>query len=100
MNEFKLGNNKEEKIEKFLDQGASYFYHQNYKPTGVFHTIGKISTHLEKLNENLIEANKSSERLTRALNSITFWGVIVAGVGVTVAALNLGFDIYQYVVIK
>lgn len=100
MHEFKLGENKDEKIEKFLDEAASYFHHQNFVPTGVFSTIGKIENHLNKLNENLVTANESSEKLTKALNRITFWGVIIAGAGVLVATVSLCFEIYQFIVLN
>lgn len=95
MHEFKFGENKEEKVNKFLDEAASYFHHQNFVPTGVFSTIGKIENHLNKLNENLVAANNSSEKLTEALNRITFWGVVIAGAGVILATISLWFEIYQ-----
>jgi hypothetical protein len=100
MDRFKLGESKEEKIEKFLDEAASYFHHQNFVPTGLFSTIGRIENHLGKLDENLQKANASSDKLTKALNRITLFGVIVAGFGVLIAALSLGFDIYKTLIFK
>jgi len=62
---------------------------------GLRQTLGKISSELESLNKNLIEADKSSSKLTQALNKITLVGVIVAGIGILIAIGNLILDLYK-----
>lgn len=58
--------------------------------------LGNIRDNLKTLNDNIQRASDSSEKLTYALNKITFWGVLVAGTGVVVAVVNLIFEIYKY----
>lgn len=58
--------------------------------------LGYVTEKINELNKNLKTANESSDRLTEALNKITFWGVIIAGIGVVVAALNLVLDFIKY----
>lgn len=55
----------------------------------IFNSGSKTSTHVgylkdkvEQLNENLKESSKSSEKLTRSLNWLTFFGVLVAFAGI------------------
>ncbi len=86
----------EEKQKKFYDT-LTWYFSEKRTPTGFFHTIGLIRDRLTDLNKNLENANKSSAKLTRALNKITLWGVIVASIGVLVALGALIFRIYEYV---
>ncbi len=58
--------------------------------------IGYLKDQITKLNENLEESNKSSDRLTKALNKITLAGVIIAGIGVLVASGNFVLDLLNY----
>lgn len=96
MYEFERGKTREEKIDIFLDT-LGWYFHQKETPTGAYNAISKISDELEKLNQNLEKADKSSTNLTTALNKITFWGVIVATAGVTAAILNF---IFEYILKK
>jgi hypothetical protein len=97
MNNLEKGKDREEKIDKFLDN-LSWYFSEKTTPSGVCHTIGEIKNNLIKLNENLEKANESSGKLTTALNQITLFGVIIAGLGVLTAILSLGFDFYKYLV--
>jgi len=85
---FTKGSTRDEKIDIFLDNLA-WFHSEKTHPTGLFHTIGDIRDNLVKLNNNIKESNDSSDKLSKALNSLTFYGVIVAGWGVIVATLSL-----------
>jgi len=103
---FKKGKNRDEKVDKFLDTLAWYFSEKT-TPTGFYSSIGRIEQNLQKFNENaekfiksVDEASKSSEKLTNALNKITLAGVIVAGIGISIAVVNLVFEIYKYISIK
>lgn len=58
-------------------------------------TLSEVSNKLEFLNKNLIEADKSSSKLTQALNTITLAGVIVAGIGILIMIGNLALDLYK-----
>lgn len=88
---FESGKNREEKIDKFLDN-LGWYFHQKETPTGVHNAICKISSELDIFNKNMEKSNESSERLTRALNRITLAGAIIAGLGVLIAGLNFVFE--------
>jgi hypothetical protein len=66
------------------------------EPMAFFNTLGDMRKQLEKLNANLEESSAVSDRLTRALHRIFLWGVIVASLGVLVAACYLGFEVYKF----
>lgn len=51
--------------------------------------IESANSKLDHLNANIIKASESAEKLSRALNWLTFWGVVVAAVGVGVAVVEL-----------
>ncbi len=95
MNEFSKVKDREEKLDKFLETLTGYFSEKT-TPTGLFRSIGEIKNSLINLNENLEKANESSGKLTKALNNITLFGVIVAGLGVLVAITSLAFEMYKY----
>ncbi len=99
---FQKGQNREEKIDKFLDTLGWYFSEKS-TPTGLFSTIGRIDENLKKLNENaeklnknIEESSKSSDRLTTALNKITLAGVVIAGLGILIGLGNLAFEVYKF----
>lgn len=87
---------KDEKYEKYLE--TMIWYHKEKKtPTGFFSTVGRIDQKLGDLIDTLKKADESSTELTKALNTLTKWGVIVATGGVVVALLSLSFEIYKYI---
>lgn len=83
------------KFDKFLET-LTWYFHEKTTPTGFFHTIGDMRDKIDSLNQTLRAADESSTKLTKALNRLTLWGVIVASAGVIVAALALGFEVYKY----
>ena len=87
---FEKGKDREEKIDKFLDNLA-WFHSDKSTPSGLYSKIGKIEERIDELNGKLTEAGKSSDRLTQALNRITLAGVIVASLSllVTIAVIVL-----------
>lgn len=92
---FKIGKDREEKIDKFLDNLA-WYYSDYQTPVGLYSKIGKIEERIDELNKKLTESSDSSSELTKALNRITLAGAIIAGSGVLVAILNLIFEIGKY----
>lgn len=84
MTGFEFGKDREKKIDKFLDNLA--WFH-NTKPAGDW-TATAIKRLTESLEETIRKASESSDRLTRALNRITFAGVIVASIGILIALMN------------
>lgn len=58
--------------------------------------VGYLGNKIDRLNANLEEANKSSDKLTKALNGITLAGVIIAGIGVLIAVGNFVLDLLNY----
>jgi hypothetical protein len=93
---FEYGKNRQEKIDKFLDNLAWHFSTKVFgDPTAT--QVERLTERLDTLNENFRKADESSIKLTRALNMITFWGVLVASTGVAVAFLNF---IFQYIIKK
>ena len=66
------------------------------RPTGFYAQLGQIKDQLAMLNERLEESGKASAALTASLNRLTFWGVIVASVGVFVAAGALALEVVKY----
>jgi len=99
MNNFEKGKNREEKIDKFLDV-LTWYFSEKTTPTGLYSKIGKIEERIDELNKKLTKASESSEKLTKALNRITLVGVIIAGLGIIVAIVNLAFEIYKYFHLK
>jgi len=94
MNNFEIGKNREEKIDKFLDTLAWYFSYKE-TPTGLYSKIRKIEERVDELNKRLTKSSESSENLTKALNRITLAGVIIAGIGILVALISSGVEIYK-----
>ena len=96
------GKNRDQKIDKFLDV-LGWYFSEKIEHSGFYATIGRIEEKIGKLNENAESLNKnienasiSSGNLTQALNRITLSGVIVAGIGILLAVINLSFEIYKY----
>lgn len=89
---FEFGKDREEKIDKFLDT-VSWWHHQKENYPGMRKAIGDIRDSLQELNINIKNANESSSKLTFALNKITLWGVIVAGLGILVALANFVMEL-------
>lgn len=77
MNDFKPGQNREEKIDKFLDNLA-WFHSEKTTPSGLYSKIGKIEERIDELNKQLVEAGKSSGDLAKALNGITLAASVIA----------------------
>lgn len=94
LNNFEKGKNREDKIDKFLDNLA-WFHSEKTEPIGLYSKIGKIEERIDELNKKLTESNDSSDRLTRALNKITLAGIVIAGLGVIISILNF---IFQYLI--
>jgi hypothetical protein len=92
---FEKGENREEKIDKFLDSLA-WYHSEKSTPVGFFSTIGRIEKELTNLNENIKHASESSDKLIEALNKISLWGVRIAAIGIFIAACGLAFEIYKY----
>ena len=104
---FQEGKDREEKIDKFLDNLGWYFSDKAGQPIGFYSTIGRIEEEIKKFNQNTVEfintlsqSQKSSERLTKALNKITLSGVVVASIGILVGFASLVFDIYKFFAVK
>jgi hypothetical protein len=58
--------------------------------------LAYLKNQIGRLNTNLEESNESSDKLTRALNKITLWGVIIAGVAAMIAIGNFVLDLLNY----
>lgn len=99
---FEKGQNRGEKIDKFLD-ALGWYFSEKRDPIGFYYKVGQIEEKLgqligvgEKFNKNVEEASKSSDKLTIALNRITLTGVVIAGIGLLIALGNLVFEVYKY----
>lgn len=88
MENFRKGNNREEKVDIFLDN-LGWYFSQKETPIGLHSKIGKIEERLESLNENLKESNNSSNKLTSALNKITLFSAIIAGFSLLLYGIDL-----------
>lgn len=95
LHDFQFGENREEKIDKFLDNLAWHF-HTKQAIDYTARATEKLVVKLNELNETVREASVSSGNLTKALNHLTFWGIIIAGVGVLVAFGNFIFEVFKY----
>ena len=80
---------------QFYKTMIGYFSYKDI-PTGFFNTVSSMKDQLATLNINIKESSESSSALAKALNNLTFWGVLVAGLGVLVALGGLIFEIYKY----
>lgn len=92
LNNFEKGKNREEKIDKFLDNLGWYFSTKAMSITDrTAKRVSELNEEIKQLNANFKKADESSTNLTRALNRITLIGTIIAGLGVIVAILNFIF---------
>lgn len=95
MNNFEIGKDREEKINKFLDNLGWYFSQKDaldYTANAVSNLNKKIDTLNElfkETNKTVSESNNSSTQLSKALNRITLFGSIIAGGSLVVSIINL-----------
>lgn len=54
--------------------------------------VTDLNGSFKELNENIKRAEESSTELARALNKLTFWGVIVAGSGIVIVLVQFLFE--------
>jgi len=73
-----------------------WYFGSKETPTGFYSTIGRIDEKLGRLIETLHQADESSTKLTKALNTLTFAGVVIAGFGLLVAIGNLVLDYLKF----
>lgn len=92
-------NQREENIDIFLKNLSRYFSTKT-TPTGFYNKVGKIEERLgefitlgEKFSKNIEESSRASEELTKALNRITLWGVIIAGISLFIALIHLILEV-------
>lgn len=91
MNEFEFGKDREEKINKFLDNLAWYFSTKSMQDLTA-RAVTNLTEKIEILDSTIRKADESSTKLAKALNRLTVWGVIIAAVSVFIAALNFVFE--------
>ncbi|MEW5882490.1 MAG: hypothetical protein AB1761_18870 [Pseudomonadota bacterium] len=82
-------------LERRFYQTLTWYFEQ--RPTGFYNQFGLMKDQLIELNKNLKESSTASDTLARALNRLTLVGVVVAGLGVLVAAGHLVLEIVKYV---
>ncbi len=85
-----------ETVQRKFFETLSWYFSEKYKPDSFLGALNRIEDELNKLNGNLKESSESSTRLTKALNRLTFWGVLIAGFGVLIALASIVFEIYKY----
>lgn len=85
--------NEEENLRKDFYKKLSWYFGEKQNLKGA---IILVQDQLEKLNENLKKADESSTRLTKALNKLTLWGIIIAGGSLVVGLCSLIFEIIKY----
>lgn len=83
-----------EELQRECFRTLSWYFAE--RPTGFYAQLGQIKDQLATLNQRLAESDESSKALTRSLNRLTLAGVIVASVGVLVAAGNLALEIIKH----
>jgi len=60
--------------------------------------LEKTHAQIKELNNQIKAAGDSSDRLATALNKITFWGAVIAGLSLFVAVCSVGLEYYKYFV--
>jgi hypothetical protein len=75
---------------------AALTWYFSERPTGFYAQLGQVKEQLTTLNERLEQSGKASLALTSSLNRLTFWGVIVASLGVLIAGGHLVLGIIKY----
>jgi hypothetical protein len=83
-----------EDLQREFYQALTWYFSQ--RPTGFYSQLGFIKEQLEALNRNLVESSQASSKLTTALNRLTLWGVVIAGLGVLVGAGHLALELLKY----
>jgi len=78
---FKKGEDRDEKINKFLDNLAWYFSTKSIQNLTA-KAVTKLTNEIKELEKIIEKSRESSDKLSKALNRLTLWGVIVAGTGV------------------
>lgn len=77
----------------FYINGVNWF---GTRESGFIHNVGLIQERIEVLNKNIKEASESSEKLSAAVHKLTKYGTIIAGIGLFVAVISFGFEVYRY----
>ena len=86
----------DEDVKRRFYKTLADYYSVRVEHTGFLTAVGQIRDHMGTLNENLRKASESSDKLTAALNKITFAGVVVSVFALLVAFLTLAFEIFKY----
>jgi hypothetical protein len=85
-----------EELQRKFYGALTWYFSEKYKPDSFLGALNRIHDELTALNSNLKESSESSYGLTKALNKLTFWGVLIAGLGVLTAMGHLLFELYKY----
>ena len=85
--------NEETDLRKNFYKNLSWYFGKKENLKGA---VLLVQDQLEKLNENLKRADESSTLLTKALNKLTLWGIIIAGGSLFVGLCSLIFEVIKY----
>ena len=85
-----------EELQRKAYANLAWYFSEKYFPSNPSSSIEKAVEKIDKLNENLVKSGESSSKLTTALNRITLYGIIIAGIGVLTAVCSLVFEIIKY----
>lgn len=90
-NDFEISKKRDEKIDGFLDNLTRYFSPTS-KQDLTAKAVTKLTEEIKILYTIIKKADESSIKLANALNKLTFWGVLVAAVGVFVALIQFLYN--------
>ena len=88
---FEFGKNRDEKIDKFLDNLAWHFSSKQIQDLTA-RAVTKLTEEIKVLETTIKKADESSSKLATALNRLTLWGVIVVGTGILAALIQFLFE--------
>jgi len=54
--------------------------------------LKELKENVDRLNENIKNADTSSTKLATALNRLTFWGIVIASMGILFAIIQFLFE--------
>lgn len=89
--QFEFGKDREEKIDKFLDNLA-WFHSSSPALNYTARSIEKLIDQIKILETVITKSSDESQNLSKALNRLTFYGVFVASTAVFITLLQFLFE--------
>ncbi len=71
---------------------SSQLSHLHSKIGSLEESTNRMNGSFERLNKNIEKADESSTKLSKALNRLTFFGVLIAGISIVISLIQFLFE--------